>query len=100
MVFSSTIFLFVFLPFTLAGYYLIRHELRNSFLLLMSLLFYAVGEPKFVFIMMASIVANYLMGLIIWCFREASISKRRVILVITICLNLALLFYYNHLIDF
>lgn len=96
MVFSSTIFLFVFLPFTLAGYYLIRHELRNSFLLLMSLLFYAVGEPKFVFIMMASIVANYLMGLIIWCFREASISKRRVILVITICLNLALLFYYKY----
>lgn len=48
MVFSSNLFLFVFLPLTLAGYYLIRRELRNGFLLAMSLLFYAVGEPSFV----------------------------------------------------
>lgn len=63
MVFSSTVFLFLFLPITLLGYYLLGRRLRNSFLLLMSLLFYASGEPKFVFVMMASIVVNYLLGI-------------------------------------
>jgi len=58
MVFSSIIFLFLFLPVTLFGYYLIRQDLRNVFLLLMSLLFYAAGEPWFVMIMIASIAGN------------------------------------------
>ena len=65
MVFSSTVFLFAFLPATLAGYYLIRKELRNLFLLAMSLLFYAFGEPKFVIVMICSILLNYLFGLLL-----------------------------------
>lgn len=46
MTFTSTIFLFLFLPLTLAGYYLIRSNLRNLFLVIASLLFYAVGDFK------------------------------------------------------
>ena len=46
MLFSSNIFLFLFLPLTLAGYYLLKKSYRNIFLLLMSLIFYAWGEPK------------------------------------------------------
>lgn len=42
--FSSTVFLFIFLPLTLAGYYLIDRRFKNAFLLLASLLFYAWGE--------------------------------------------------------
>ena len=96
MVFSSTIFLFCFLPVTLAGYYLIRKELRNAFLLVMSLLFYAVGEPKFVFVMMASIIANYLLGLLLWKSRGSGKLLRRLFLLLALCVNLGILFYYKY----
>ncbi len=96
MVFSSTIFLFMFLPATLLGYYLIRHELRNVFLLLMSLLFYAAGEPKFVFVMLLSIVANYLLGLLIWYSKNKTIWFQRVFLIFSLFVNLGILFYYKY----
>lgn len=95
MVFSSTIFLFAFLPLTLAGYYLIRRELCNVWLLIMSLLFYAVGEPKFVFVMMASILANYLLGLLIWKAKENHFF-RRLTLVLILAVNMSILFYYKY----
>lgn len=96
MVFSSVIFLFAFLPITLAGYFLIRKDLRNAFLLLMSLLFYAAGEPKFVFIMMASIVVNYLLGLCVHFTLEKKTFIRRIFLILTVLANLGLLFYYKY----
>lgn len=96
MVFSSTIFLFLFLPFTLCGYYLIKPELRNIFLFLSSLLFYAFGEPKFVFIMIISILINYSMGIVIEISRGWHIYIRRFILVFTILMNLGILFYFKY----
>lgn len=96
MVFSSTMFLFAFLPVTLAGYYLIRRELRNVFLLIMSLLFYAVGEPYFAFIMIVSIEANYLLGLLIWRAKKAAAGIRHGLLILTLAINLGLLFYYKY----
>ena len=60
MVFSSNIFLFIFLPLTLAGHFLAPKKLKNGFLLAMSLLFYAWGEPKVVLVMLASILFNWL----------------------------------------
>ena len=56
MVFSSIPFLYVFLPVTLLGYFLIPERflgLRNAFLLLMNLVFYAYGEPVYVLLMLA-----------------------------------------------
>lgn len=96
MVFSSTLFLFVFLPATLAGYYMIRKELRNSFLLIMSLLFYAAGEPSFIWVMIASILANYVLGLLIWKFSKQGIILRVLFLIMTLCVNLGILFYYKY----
>ena len=96
MVFSSTVFLFIFLPVTLAGYYLIRRELRNVFLLVMSLLFYAAGEPWFVYIMMASIAINYALGMGMWAVRERSSWLKRVLLLLALATNLGLLFYYKY----
>ena len=96
MVFSSVIFLFAFLPITLAGYYLIRKEFKNAFLLVMSLLFYAAGEPKFVFIMMASIVVNYILGIVIDLAKNRQLLIRRTILFVTVAANLGLLFYYKY----
>ena len=59
MLFSSPIFLFAFLPVTLGGYYLLDRKFKNIFLLIMSLIFYAWGEPKFIFIMLISITVSY-----------------------------------------
>jgi alginate O-acetyltransferase complex protein AlgI len=65
VVFSSSIFLFFFLPLAVAGYYLLKENYRVYFLLLASLFFYAWGEPKYVFVMLLSIAVNYLSGLLI-----------------------------------
>ena len=48
MVFSSSTFIFMFLPIVLIGYYLINPQYRNIFLLIVSLVFYAFTEPRFV----------------------------------------------------
>ena len=66
MLFSSSLFLFLFLPLVLLVYYLPlrrRRQGQNVFLLAASLLFYAWGEPWFVLVMIASILANYGFGL-------------------------------------
>lgn len=63
MVFSSLIFLFLFLPITLVFYYISRIKTRNFILLLASLIFYAWGEPVYVFFMLFSTVVDYIHGL-------------------------------------
>lgn len=95
MVFSSTIFLFAFLPVTLAGYYLLPRRGRNTFLLVMSLLFYAYGEPWFVFVMIGSIIANYCFGLLT-VKAGADRLKRRIVLILALLVNLGILFYYKY----
>lgn len=63
MVFSSIVFLFTFLPLILLIYFLVPKKLRNLVLLLGSLVFYAWGEPVYIFLMIFSIVFNYICGL-------------------------------------
>lgn len=63
MVFSSSVFLFVFLPIVIAGYFLCNGKVRNLWLLLTSLYFYAWGEPKYILLMLISILFNYVMGI-------------------------------------
>ena len=68
MVFSSIPFLFVFLPVTLLGYFLIPGRytgLRNAFLLGMNLIFYAYGEPVYVLLMLLSVAVNFSAGLLL-----------------------------------
>lgn len=97
MVFSSTIFLFLFLPIVLLGYYLIDVRYKNVFLLLVSLGFYAWGEPKFVFVMILSIAINYLSGLLIHHVRLKNNKSLSIIaLWIAILLNLSILFYFKY----
>lgn len=98
MVFSSTIFLFVFLPIVLLGYFLLKKEYRNVFLIIVSLGFYAVDKPKFIIVLMASIIINYLMGLCIY-YAKTNFDKlgNKFILIITVLLNLSLLFYFKYM---
>lgn len=94
MVFSSSAFLFAFLPLTLAGYYLLPKSFRNVFLTLASLLFYAWGEPRFVLVMLVSILANYIFGLLV-VYKDG--RYRRLVLTIMVIANLSLLFVFKYL---
>lgn len=62
MVFSSLTFLFLFLPLTLFVYSFCREKYRNLWLLFMSLVFYGYGEPRYLLLLIASILINYLCG--------------------------------------
>ena len=63
MLFSSVMFLFMFLPVTLAVYYLVSPKFRNMVMLIASLFFYAWGEPVYIILMMLSVIMNYFCGL-------------------------------------
>lgn len=94
MVFSSTVFLFAFLPLTLAGYYLLPRKCRNVFLTLASLFFYAWGEPKFVLIMILSILMNYAFGLLV---AKKEGKGKKAVLTIMVLANLSLFFVFKYL---
>ncbi|HUO53445.1 MAG TPA: MBOAT family O-acyltransferase, partial [Rhodoblastus sp.] len=70
MVFSSPIFVFLFLPLTGVFYFLAPRPARNAVLLAASLVFYAWGEQFFVFVMLASIAMNWLFGLLLERYRK------------------------------
>ena len=100
MVFSSTVFLFGFLPIVLLGYFLTPMPLRNLMLLLASLFFYAWGEGVYVALMLASVAFNYLGGIAITRCEPGRL--RRLALGGTIALNLLLLAsfkYANFVVD-
>ncbi len=92
MVFSSLTFLFAFLPITLIGYYLFPKKLKIGFLLLASLVFYAWGEPLYVLLMIGSILINWAIGL--WMDKCA--RHKKLFLIASVVLNLALLFVFKY----
>ena len=95
MVFSSGIFLFLFLPIVLLIYYnpLIRsRSFRNIFLFLASIIFYAWGEPVYVLLMLSSIVVNWLFGRCIMAGKNST-----VIAALAVVYNLAFLFVFKYL---
>jgi alginate O-acetyltransferase complex protein AlgI len=97
MVFSSTVFLFVFLPAVLTVYFLAANSLRNALLLLASLIFYAWGEPKYVLLMIGSIIFNYIFGILIDRVRaEQRKQKARLIVFLAVFFNLSLLGFYKY----
>ena len=99
MLFSSSVFLFLFLPLVLIIYYLALRRWRqgqNVFLLLASLGFYAWGEPWFVLVMIASILANYGFGLWVDACKRAGRSCRAPI-VAAVTANLGILFVFKYL---
>lgn len=97
MVFSSLIFLFVFLPITMIIYYICPRILRNAVLLLASLVFYAWGEPVYIILMLYSIIMNYVMGLIIEKHKnEDKHSAMKMDLIYTVLINLAVLGFFKY----
>jgi alginate O-acetyltransferase complex protein AlgI len=103
MLFSSLIFLFAFLPAVLLIYFAMRAfglplKVRNRFLLLVSLFFYGWGEPIYVFLMIACILANYIFGLLVSRFRQKpdKKTKYRISIIAMLVFNLGVLGIFKY----
>lgn len=75
MLFSSITFLYYFLPCVILLYFAVPKVLKNTVLLLFSLIFYAWGEPKYVFLMIATVGVCYVLGLLVERTRGTLLSK-------------------------
>ena len=92
MVFSSSIFIFGFLPILLLFYFFSPKKLKNYTLLLFSLLFYAFGGLKYLLIMMLVVLVDFLGAILIDKYK----TKRKQILIITITINILVLMFYKY----
>lgn len=94
MVFSSTLFLFYFLPFFLVVYHVVPKSFKNWVLLFFSLLFYAWGAPVFVFVLLSTAIIDfYLVKLI---HEREGDKQRRILLFLSVALKLGLLIYFKY----
>ncbi len=97
MVFSSAVFLLLFLPITLGIYYISPHKIKNTVILLASLIFYAWGEPVYIVIMLFSTVFDYTNGLLLERFEKKNADrKRRAVLIISVIVNIGLLCFFKY----
>lgn len=94
MLFSSIPFIYIFLPAVLILYLLAPKKLKNSVLLISGLIFYAWGEPVYVFLMAASIILSYFFGLLIDKTRGTTTAK--ILLAVSVAINLGFLGYFKY----
>ena len=97
MVFSSGVFLFLFLPVVLALYYICPGKLRNTVLFVFSLIFYAWGEPIYVGIMIFSTAFDYCNGMLIETFRKKHNEKIcKIVMIMSVFVNLGILAFFKY----
>ena len=94
MLFSSIPFLYCFLPAVVLVYFLVPRTLKNAVLLLFSLVFYAWGEPKYVFLMLATILSFYGCGFAIGKARQQIWKKCWLSVSVVVGLGLLAIFKY------
>ena len=94
MLFSSVPFLFYFLPAVLLVYFLVPKRAKNGVLLLSSLVFYGWGEPRYLPVMLVSILQGYIFGRLIERFRDT--RRAKLFLVLSVLLSLGTLAYFKY----
>lgn len=94
MVFSSVVFLYIFLPIMLILYFIVPSKLKNAVMICASLIFFAWGEIKYILIMLLLAVMDF------WCGKKITESsekkKRRLYLFIDVSVNLLILFFFKY----
>ena len=95
MIFSSLFFLFLFLPLSLAAYYLLPRRWRNLCLLVFSLVFYAWGEPVYILLMLFTACFDYGIGALLERLAGRP-ALRKAALIFGICVNLGMLGYFKY----
>lgn len=96
MVFSSLIFLFAYLPAVLLIYLVTPQKGKNLVLFLVSLIFYAWGEPIYVLLMLASITLAFLFGLVIGEYRQENPCAAKLFAVLSVCVSLSFLLFFKY----
>ena len=97
MVFSSLLFLFLYLPVVLAVYYVTPLRWRNGMLLIANLVFYGWGEPTYIVLMVFTIVADYIAGRFVARFKsQGRDGPARAAVAAALVLNLAILFFFKY----
>jgi alginate O-acetyltransferase complex protein AlgI len=94
MVFSSSLFLIWFLPVFLITYFLVPYKYRNALALVASVIFYSWGAPKFIFVILGTTFLDF--HLVKWMSGSKSKLQRRLLLTLSVSVNLGLLFYFKY----
>ena len=97
MLFSSMIFLWLFLPVVFCSYYLIDNRFKNILLLISSIIFYAWGGVSYSLIMLSSIIINYIFALLIdKAIEDNNLKNKKIYLALCIIINLSILGYFKY----
>ena len=96
MVFSSLIFLFAYLPAVWLIYFIMPRKGKNLALFLVSLFFYAWGEPIYVLLMLVSTTLAYLFGLLIGTYREGNPRRAKIFTALSVCVSLSFLLFFKY----
>ena len=94
MVFSSIVFLLYFFPVFLITYYLVGKKFKNPVILFFSIFFYSWGAPKFIFVILATTFLDF--NLVRWMSNTKNDLHRRLMLTLSVSVNLGLLFYFKY----
>lgn len=94
MIFSSAIFVFYFLPLFFLCYYLVPGKLKNAVILLGSIFFYAWGAPRFIFVILGTTAIDFF--LVQLMDRQETTARRKVLLLLSVSINLGLLVYFKY----
>lgn len=96
MVFSSLVFLFAFLPLTLAVYFCAPRRARNTILFIVSLFFYGWGEPIYIGLMLLSLTVAYTLGFPIAKHRETAPVRAKLIMLVSITISLSSILFFKY----
>ena len=97
MLFSSITFLYAFLPVTLLLYFAVPRKFKNFTLLILSLIFYGWGEPKYIIVMVASIIVGYIFGLLTAKFRkDGKMNKAKLAVILSVAVDLGILIFFKY----
>jgi len=96
MVFSSLLFLFMYLPVVLILYYICPRKWRNLLLFIVNLVFYGWGEPIYVTLMIFSTIVDYTCGYFISKYRETDKKKAKIFVIASMVINLSLLGFFKY----
>ena len=95
MVFSSIVFLYIFLPIMLIIYFIVPNKFKNAVMIIASLIFFAWGEIRYIFIMLVLAIMDYICGKKIDKYKE-DLNKKKVFLFIDISINILILFFFKY----
>ena len=94
MVFSSIVFIYLFLPFFFIAYFLSPKKLKNAVILAGSIAFYAWGAPKFIFVILGTTLIDFFVVRAMWAAEV--LRKRKALLLLSVMVNLGLLVYFKY----